>query len=262
MVTAIVDKGRSVVNGFFQYAGSLAILFSEIFFWLFAAPFSWQRFFSQSKRVGPGSFFIASLIALFVGMIIALQMAYMMLRLSAEIYIPNVIAVSLTRELAPVLTALIVAGRIGAGITAEIGTMVVTEQVDALKAFAMNPVRYLVVPRFLSLTVMLPVLTVFAVIVGIFGGFLICYFKLGITQYMYWQMVRDSLVVKDIVTGLTKTVFFGMIIALVGCHEGLNVQGGADGVGKSTTLAVVRSFIMIIMFDCLFTFVFYFLFNA
>jgi phospholipid/cholesterol/gamma-HCH transport system permease protein len=262
MVQAVFAKGRSIVEGGFRYAGELAILLFQIVVCLFSMPFQWYRFLSQAKRVGPGSFFIASLVALFVGMIIALQMAYMMVRLSAEIYIPNVIAASLTRELGPVLTALIVAGRIGAGITAEIGSMVVTEQVDALRAFAVNPVHYLVVPRFLALAVMLPVLTVFAVIIGIFGGFLICFTKLDISYHMYWQMVSDSLVVKDIVTGLTKTIFFGMIIALVGCREGLRVKGGADGVGIATTMSVVRSFILIIMFDCIFTFIFYFLFNA
>jgi phospholipid/cholesterol/gamma-HCH transport system permease protein len=262
MVREAFIKGRLVVEDFFRYAGELAILFSQIVVCLFSPPFSWYRFLAQARRVGPGSFVISSLVGLFVGMIIALQMAYLMVKLSAEIYIPNVIAVALTRELSPVLTALIVAGRIGAGITAEIGSMVVTEQVDALKAFAVNPVRYLAVPRFLALAVMLPVLTVFAVLIGISGGFLICYFKLNISHVMYWQMVFDSLAVKDIVTGLVKTVFFGMIIAVVGCYEGLHVKGGADGVGRSTTLSVVRSFILIIAFDCIFTFVFYFLFNA
>jgi phospholipid/cholesterol/gamma-HCH transport system permease protein len=257
-----IKKMRSVVEGYLRYVGDLSVLFLRIIIAAVTPPFSVYRILSQARRVGPGSFVIAALVALFVGMIIALQMAYMMLKLSAEIYIPNVIAVSLTRELGPVLTALIVAGRVGAGITAEIGTMVVTEQVDALKAFAANPVRYLAVPRFLALAGMLPVLTIFAVFVGIFGGFLICNFKLSISSHMYWSMVADSLAIKDIVTGLTKTVFFGMIIATVGCFEGLNVKGGADGVGRATTLSVVRSFILIIMFDCLFTFVFYFLFNA
>ncbi len=259
--TLVAGSGKLIVS-FFSYVGKLAIFFAQTLFCAVTPPFNMYRFLVQALRVGPGSFFISSLVALFVGMIIALQMAYIMVRLSAEIYIPNVIAVSLTRELAPVLTALIVAGRIGAGITAEIGAMVVTEQVDALRAFATNPFRYLVVPRFLALAVMLPVLTVFAALVGIFGGFLICYFKLSISYHMYWSMVTSALVVKDIVTGLVKTVFFGMIIATVGCFEGLNAQGGADGVGRSTTLSVVRSFIFIIMFDCFFTFIFYFLFNA
>ena len=155
-------------------------------------------------------------------MIMALQMAYLMLQMSAEIYIPNVVAVSLTRELAPVLTALVVAGRIGAGITAEIGSMVVTEQVDALKAFAVNPIKFLVVPRFWALVIMLPVLTVFADLIGIFGGFVICVSKLGINATLFVNMVIEALMVKDVVTGLIKSVFFGMIIALVGCYQGFN----------------------------------------
>jgi phospholipid/cholesterol/gamma-HCH transport system permease protein len=262
MFKILVERAGGLILNFLTYVGKLTIFFSQTVFCLVTPPFNMYRFLAQALRVGPGSFFIASLVALFVGMIIALQMAYLMVKLSAEIYIPNVIAVALTRELAPVLTALIVAGRIGAGITAEIGAMVVTEQVDALRSFATNPIRYLVVPRFLALVLMLPALTVFAVIIGISGGFLICDFKLGIGYHTYWRMVADSLVLKDIVTGLLKTVFFGMIIATVGCFEGLNVKGGADGVGRSTTLSVVRSFIFIIMFDCIFTFIFYFLFNA
>ncbi|MEI6437943.1 MAG: ABC transporter permease [Candidatus Omnitrophota bacterium] len=245
-----------------RYIGRLNILFGQTVVSILTTPLNAYRFLSQAKRVGPGSFFISSLVAFFVGMIIALQMAYMMVRLSAEIYIPNVIAVSLTRELGPVLTALIVAGRIGAGITAEIGAMTVTEQVDALRAFAVDPVRYLVVPRFLALVLMLPILTLFAVLVGITGGFLICSLKLSINAHTYWSMVADSLAIKDALTGLLKPLFFGMIIAIVGCFEGLNVRGGADGVGKATTVSVVRSFIFIIMFDCFFTFIFYFLFNS
>ncbi len=195
-------------------------------------------------------------------MIMALQMAYLMLQLSAEIYIPNVIAVSLTRELAPVLTALVVAGRVGAGITAEVGSMVVTEQVDALKAFAVNPVKFLVVPRFWALVIMLPVLTIFADLIGIFGGFVICVLKLGINATLFVNMVLEALLVKDVVTGLIKSVFFGIIIALVGCYHGLTVKGGAEGVGRATTKSVVTSFIFIIITDCLFTVMFYFIFNT
>lgn len=258
----VFARSGSMVFYFIQYLGELTILFGQTMYWMFFPPFKGVRFLEQAKRIGPGSFFISALVAFFVGMIIALQMAYQMVKLSAEIYIPNVVAVSLTRELSPVLTALIVAGRIGAGITAEIGSMVVTEQVDALKAFATNPVRYLVVPRFLALIVMLPLLTIFADLIGICGGFVICVFKLSISAQMYLNMVVQSLTYKDIVTGLIKTVFFGIIIALVGCHQGLTVKGGADGVGKATTVSVVRSFIMIIITDCMFTTMFYFIFNA
>ncbi|MEI8012115.1 MAG: ABC transporter permease [Candidatus Omnitrophota bacterium] len=257
-----IDRAGVAAIGFLRYAGQLSILFHAIARAAVTAPFNAYRFWVQAWRTGPGSFLIVALVALFVGMIIALQLAYIMTKLSADIYIPNIVAVSLARELAPVLTALIVAGRVGAGITAEIGSMVVTEQIDALKAFAVDPVSYLAVPRFMALTLMLPVLTIFAVLVGICGGFLICHFKLAISPHMYWTMVFSALAVKDIVTGLVKTVFFGMIIAGVGCLEGFNVAGGADGVGRATTMSVVRSFVLILMFDCLFTFIFYFLFNA
>src|SRR3990167_4689331 len=160
-----------VVSRLVLYVGELAVLFGQTAYLCFVPPFKGERILIQAKQIGPGSFFISSLVAFFVGMIIALQMAYQMVKLSAEIYIPNVIALSLTRELAPVLTALIVAGRVGAGITAEIGSVVVTRQVDALKAFAVNPVKYLVVPRFLALLIMLPVLTIFADMIGIYGGY-------------------------------------------------------------------------------------------
>lgn len=213
-------------------------------------------------RVGPGSFFISALVAFFIGIIMSLQMAYQMLELSAEIYIPSVVAVSLTRELAPVLTSLIVAGRFGAGITAEIGTMVVTEQVDALKAFAVNPIKYLVVPRFMALIVMLPILTIFADLIGIFGSFVLCIFKMDISAPLFYSMVIQSLTMKDIMTGLIKTICFGAIIAIVGCHQGFQVKSGAEGVGKATTSSVVLSFILIIIADCLFTTVFYFIFRV
>ncbi len=251
-----------MIARFFEYMGELTIIWTQTLGWIFVPPFHGRRFLEQARRIGPGSFFISALVAFFVGMIIALQMAYMMVRLSAEIYIPNVVAVSLTRELAPVLTALIVAGRIGAGITAEIGSMTVTEQVDALRAFACDPVKYLVVPRFLGLVVMLPILTVFADLIGIMGGYMICVNKLSVTAPMYFTMVIQSLAIKDIVTGLIKTIFFGMIIAIVGCHQGLTVKGGAEGVGRATTVSVVRSFIMIIITDCMFTTLFYFVFNV
>lgn len=257
-----VNKSGQVALNWVRYIGQLSILWGQTCAWSVTPPYKGLRSLVQAQRIGPGSFVISSLVAFFVGMIIALQMAYQMIQLSAEMYIPNIIAVALTRELAPVLTALIVAGRIGAGIAAEVGSMVVTEQVDALKAFAVNPIKYLVVPRFLGLVIMLPVLAMFADIVGIWGGYVICVYKLHIGDEMFWKMTFQALTVKDIATGLVKTIFFGMIIAIVGCHQGLSVKGGAEGVGKATTTAVVRSFILIIIMDCLITFVFYFLLNV
>ena len=176
-----------------RYLGQLSLLLSQTVVCIFTPPFKGIRSLTQAQRIGPGSFIISAMVAFFVGMIIALQMAYQMVQLSAELYIPNVIAVSLTRELTPVLTALIVAGRIGAGIAAEIGSMVVTEQVDALRAFAVNPVKYLVVPRFLGLILMLPVLTMLSDVIGIWGGYVICVFILHISHEMFWKMTFRAL---------------------------------------------------------------------
>ncbi len=262
MVKTILSITNNFLVTFIRYAGQLSLLFLRSVYLLFVPPLKADRILTQMLRVGPGSFFISALVAFFIGIIMSLQMAYQMIELSAEIYIPSVVAVSLTRELAPVLTALIVAGRFGAGITAEIGSMVVTEQVDALKAFAVNPVKYLVVPRLAALVVMLPVLTIFADLIGIFGSFVLCIFKLDISAPLFYSMVVQSLTMKDIMTGLIKTICFGAIIATVGCHEGFKVQSGAEGVGKATTSSVVLSFILIIVADCLFTTVFYFIFRV
>jgi phospholipid/cholesterol/gamma-HCH transport system permease protein len=175
-------------------------------------------------------------------------------------YIATVVSLSIVRELGPVITSLVVAGRVGAAITAEIGSMQVTEQVDALETLATKPVKYLVVPRFLALTIMLPILTLYADIIGILGGWVISVFKIGISSRLYMIISFDSLQYKDLFTGLVKTVFFGMIIALVSCFEGFNVEGGAEGVGQATTRSVVFSFILIIICDAFITAFFYFIF--
>lgn len=223
-----------------------------------ARPLGGGRIFEQAKKVGVDSLPIVALVSFFIGVILALQTAYIMQKMSSEIYIASIVAVSLTRELGPVITALIVAGRSGAGITAELGTMAVTEQVDALVTLGSNPIKYLVVPRFLSMTFMLPVLTLFANAIGIFGGYLIGVYHLSIRSSLYMNMTFGTLVYKDLFTGLVKTIVFGMIIALVACYEGLNVRGGAEGVGKATTMSVVNTFIMIMAADCFFTALFYF----
>ena len=255
----VVGYSGHMFNQLIKEVGALTILLLQTLTLIFVPPVKAHRILTQAKRVGPGSWFIACLIAFFIGMIMSLQMAYQMKQLSAEIYIPGVVAVALARELGPVLTSLIVAGRMGAGITAEIGSMTVTDQVDALRAFAVNPVQYLVVPRFLAMVIMLPILTVFADLIGMLGAYVICVFKLDITPALFFSMIGQTLDVSDITTGLIKTVFFGAIIALVGCYQGFNVTGGAEGVGKATTVSVVISFILIIMADCLFTTLFYFI---
>jgi phospholipid/cholesterol/gamma-HCH transport system permease protein len=249
--------GEKIVNFIKHLAGVSELTFQTLVL-IPAKPLSFKRVFEQAKKIGVDSLPIVSLVSLFIGMIMALQTAYIMQKMSSEIYIASIVAVSLTRELGPVITALIVAGRSGAGITAELGTMNVTEQVDALVTLGSNPIKYLVVPRFLSLTFMLPVLTLFSDAIGIFGGYLIAVYRLSIRSSLYMNMTFQTLVYKDLFTGLIKTIFFGMIIALIACYEGLNVQGGAEGVGKATTKSVVNAFIMIIAADCFFTALFYF----
>ncbi|MFQ5952375.1 MAG: MlaE family ABC transporter permease [Candidatus Omnitrophota bacterium] len=254
----IVLFARRKVLDFIMYVGGLGILFAQTIFWIFIPPIRKWQTLEQMKKIGVASLPIVLLISLFTGIVLALQSAYQMQKVAAEMYIASLVALSLTRELGPVLTALIVAGRCGAAITAEVGTMKVTEQIDALETLSANPVKYMVVPRFLALIVMLPLLTIYADFFGIIGGYLIGVGKLNISHFMYVKMTFDPLAIKDVTTGLIKSISFAIIICLISCQEGMRAQGGAEGVGRATTSSVVRSFILIIVADCFFTALFYF----
>lgn len=249
--------GARLLN-FVRYAGGLSVLMGQTIFWIPMPPYRRRQIFEQMAKIGVDSLPIVFLISMFTGMVLALQSAYQMQRFSAEMYIASLVAFSMTRELGPVLTALILAGRVGASITAELGTMQVTEQIDALETLATNPIKYLVVPRFLALIIMLPLLTIYSDIVGIFGGYLIGVYKLGISHSMYMKNTWQPMKYKDVFTGLIKSFFFGIIVCIVACFEGMRAEGGAEGVGRSTTRAVVVSFILIIASDCFFTALFYF----
>ena len=250
---------RKYASGLFVYTGGIVVLFAKTVFWTFSFRLRKRQVLEQMNRIGVASFPIVFLISLFTGMVLALQSAYQMQKVSAEMYIASLVALSLTRELGPVLTALIVAGRCGAAITAELGTMKVTEQVEALETLSANPVEYLIVPRFIALFVMVPLLTLYADVFGMIGGYLIGVGKLDITHAMYMRMTFDPLKLKDFMTGLIKSVSFAMIICVISCFEGLNSDGGAEGVGRATTASVVRSFVLIIIADCFFTALFYFI---
>ena len=220
----------------------------------------WGLIADQMSKVGVASFPLVFLTALFTGVVLALQSAYQLQKMSAENYIGSLVALSMTRELGPVLTALVIAGRVGAAITAEVATMRVTEQIDALETLSTDPVTYLASPRFVALAVMLPILTVYADMVGILGGYLVGVYKLGIGSNLYMNMTWDPLRIKDVFTGLFKALVFAGIITNIACYEGFETSGGAEGVGRSTTLSVVISFILIITADCFFTALFYFVF--
>ncbi|RKY42253.1 MAG: ABC transporter permease [Candidatus Makaraimicrobium thalassicum] len=258
-IKTVAARARDRVVEIVVYIGGLVILLAQSVFWIFAARPRKQQILEQMNKIGVASFPIVFLISLFTGMVLALQSAYQMQKLSAEMYIASLVALSITRELGPVLTALIVAGRCGAAITAELGTMRVTEQIEALETLSANPVHYLIVPRFIALLVMVPLLTICSDFFGIVGGYLIGVGKLNITHAMYMKMTYDPLAVKDVVTGLVKSVSFAVIICIIASFEGMNSAGGAEGVGRATTSSVVKSFILIIAADCFFTALFYFI---
>ncbi len=257
MVKWLKKQGNDLLS-FISSAGAVALLFCQAVRWLVIPPLRKREIIDQMNKIGVLSWPIVSLTAMFTGMVLALQSAYALRDFQAEMYVSGLVAVAITRELGPVLTALAVAGRVGASITAELGTMKVTEQIDALETLSTNPVNYLVSPKLLAGIIMLPVLTIYADIVGIIGGYLVGVFKLGISSGTYMRMTWNTLLFKDVYTGLIKSVFFGIIIIIVGCYQGFRTTGGAEGVGRATTISVVASFILIIASDCLFTALFYF----
>ncbi|MCM8819640.1 MAG: ABC transporter permease [Candidatus Omnitrophica bacterium] len=258
----ISNLGKFFIDVFFQIKGVISLFFANIY-WIFVGPFKGrppriEHIFYQMIFVGLRSILIVFFITVFTGIVLAMQTAYQLEKMGAVLYVAALVAVSLCRELSPVLTSLVVAGRVGSSIAAEIGTMKVSEQIEALETMAINPVRFLAVPRFLALFFMLPCLTILGNLAGIFGGFLVGVGSLNINPELYLQTTFKYLKLKDIFTGLTKSFVFALIIALIGCYEGLNTKGGAEGVGRATTRAVVISFILIIFADCIITAIFYF----
>ena len=252
----MIERVGHIVIAAGQHTFRVLSLFFETCFWIAVGPFKKkfpkpESIFSQMVFVGVDSLIIAFFVALFTGIVIAMQSAYQLSRFGADIYVAPMVSIGLARELGPVLTSLVVAG--------ELGTMKVTEQIEALETMALNPIRFLVVPRFLGLVVMLPCLVVFADIIGIFGGFLVGVFNLHLNPYRYMTFSFQFMLWKDVWTGLVKSAVFAMVISMVGCYMGLNTKGGAEGVGKATTLSVVTSFILIILFDCILTGIFYFI---
>lgn len=257
------EKIGSAILGTLRHIIDVIALFVDTLYWLICGPLrnkfvKADSIFAQMAFAGVGSFIIVFFVSFFTGIVIAMQSAYQLARFGANIYVAPMVAVGLARELGPVLTALVVAGRVGAAIAAELGTMQVTEQIEALDTMALNPIRFLVVPRFLALIIMLPCLTVFADMMGILGGFVVGVFNLNLNPHRYLTFSFKFMAWKDVWTGLIKSFVFGITISLVGCYMGLNTKGGAEGVGKATTLSVVTSFILIILFDCLLTGLFYF----
>lgn len=235
----------------------------RLLYWVVIGPFRGQSarrksIFAQIVFVGLRSVAIVFFVNLFTGIVLAMQSAYQLQKMGALLYVASLVAVSLCRELGPVLTALVVAGRAGSAIAAQLGTMKVSEQIEAVDTMAIDPVRFLAVPRFWAMLFALPVLTVLGNLSGILGGFIVGTNSLGLNPDLYMQTTFKYLEIKDIYTGLIKSFVFAVIIALVACYEGLYTKGGAEGVGRATTRSVVISFILIILADCVVTAFFYF----
>lgn len=254
--------GRTTIAFFSQLAQIFALL-AQTLFWIFAGPFkkkpiSRKGLFAQTVFSGLDSLLIVFFVNLFIGMVLAMQSAYQLEQLGATIYVAALVGVSVTREIGPVLTSLVIAGRVGAAITAELATMKVTEQIEALETLSLNPVRYLVAPRFLALLITLPCLVMLGNLVGMFGGFIIGTTQLHLTPGLYIDTTINFLTMKDINTGLFKSAVFSIIISMIACHKGISTEGGAEGVGRSTTQSVVLSFILIILADAVMTGIFYF----
>ena len=237
----------------------------KTFYWIVIGPFKRKRVvdqktvFAQMVFMGVQSIVIVFFVCFFTGVVLAMQAAPQLSKMGGTLYVASLVSISICRELGPVLTALVIAGRIGAAITAEIGSMSVNEQLEALDTMAISPIRYLVVPKFLALLIMLPALTVIGDLSGMFGGFLVGVYSLKINAPLYIQTAMKYLTLKDVYTGLSKPFVFAMIITLVGAYQGLRTKGGAVGVGKATTVSVVTSFILIIIADAVMTAIYYFI---
>jgi phospholipid/cholesterol/gamma-HCH transport system permease protein len=238
-------------------SGRVMILFFRTLGLTFRPPFDLRGLLRQIERVGVNSIPVVLITGAFTGMVLALQSYTGFKRFNAEAFVGTVVALSMTRELGPVLSGLMVSGRIGSAMAAELGTMQVTEQIDALYTLATNPIKYLVVPRFLASLIIMPVLTIFADAVGILGGYAVSVYLLGSNPTIYIRRTYDYLDLEDIYIGLLKACVFGMIIAIIGCYQGFNAQGGAEGVGKATTRAVVLSSLLILIANYFITALFF-----
>ncbi len=251
------DKKDNAFGRGIQKTGEVIILLFRTLFFSTVAHRNSKRIIQQIAEIGVDSVPMVSLMAIFTGMVMGLQAGHELLKFQAQEFLGVGVAATLVRELGPVLTGLIVAGRAGAAMTAEIGTMQVSEEVDALRSMAIDPIKYLVMPRFVAAIIVLPLLTILTDVLGISGGFLIGRAQLNIKLYQYVSHMVDFVTLKDIANGIVKSVVFGGIIATMACYHGLKTEGGARGVGKATTLSVVDSFLLILVADYFITHMLY-----
>lgn len=248
--------GNSILK-FFRSVGQMSMFAGRAIWHCFIPPFYPRHILRQFIDIGYYSLPVVGLTALFTGMVLALQSYTGFTRFNAEGAIAGVVVLSITRELAPVLAGLMVAGRVGASIAAEIGTMRVTEQIDALTTLSVHPFKYLVAPRLIAGTLMLPLLVLIGDIIGVFGGYMVSIYTLGFSMGSYLSQTWDVLETIDVVSGLIKAGVFGLLVTLMGCYHGYNSGRGAQGVGQATTYAVVSASILILVSNFVLTKVFF-----
>lgn len=245
---AIDQFGRGVLRSV-EEMGSLLLLLLSVLSWMIRPPLKLRLIFRQMEFVGVKSIFVVVLTGTFTGMVMALQGYYGFRMFSAESLVGSTVALGMTRELGPVLTSLMVTARAGSAMAAELGTMRVTEQIDALYVMAANPIKHLIVPRIVASVLMLPLLTIVSDFMGIIGGYFVGVPVLGINEGAFIKNITKYVELSDIYHGLTKAAVFGLILSLIGCYKGFNTRGGAEGVGKATTEAVVLASISILVSD-------------
>ncbi|HRI89319.1 MAG TPA: ABC transporter permease [Candidatus Hydrogenedentes bacterium] len=254
--------GRISLNALYALA-RICVLINDTLNWTFIQPLRgkglrWRSAVEHFVQFGVNSLPIVGLICFLIGGIMAMQSVYLLRAFGATQYVANLVGVIAVRELAPLMTAILLTGRSGSAITAEIGTMKVSEEIDALEVMGLNPTKHLVVPKFLAMILAIPCLTVLGALIMIFGGFAVTVWVVGLEPDVYINNTIKSIKIRDFATGLSKSFFFGIVICLVGVYRGFQVRGGAEGVGHMTTSSVVTSIFLIILVDLVFTYLFFF----
>src|SRR5580765_2582572 len=240
--------------------GGVGLLTQQVFRSLALPPKYFRLIVQEIEVMGVRSLGVALTAAIFTGMVFAVQSAINMARFGAEAYVGPVVALAILRELGPVLTAILVGGKVASGITAELGSMKVTEQIDALRTLGVNYIKRLIVPRVIAALIVFPLVTILADVVGLLGGMIIMFLERGTDMYVYWNVTTYWVVPRDFLTGIGKSVVFGGLVTLIGCYNGLDTEGGTEGLGRATTATVVHVAMGVIISDFFLTKLFLFLF--
>jgi phospholipid/cholesterol/gamma-HCH transport system permease protein len=256
IISKLISNILNAWIGFFKVVGGIGSLFIEVCKEIIKPPFYTGLLIEQIYTLGVRSFLLVCVTSLATGSVMALQFGYGVAKFGGKLYVPRVVALSILREMGPVFTSLLVAGRISSGMAAELGSMNVTQQIDAIRALGTSPIKKIVIPRLLATMIALPILTVFADVIALFGSMLVSASELAINPEYFFAKIIDTLRVMDLLTGLLKTLIFAIFIALTACWKGLNTSGGTQGVGNAATWVVVTTSIFILISDFFLTKIF------